>query len=153
MVNWDVCQYREPVKKPTSLLTNFEVLSALEVFCRGGHSHDPLYGQIKVFKNGVGKWKNRTSLVGAYGKALCRRWASLVRSAAPTDLFGDSAPWVLDWVHSISNRGSNSTNTCTAEADDTQGLEPCAEARGYLATHSVKVGGGRVAGRNQSAPT
>eukprot|EP00438_Fugacium_kawagutii_P017186 Skav215700 [mRNA] locus=scaffold3538:124321:127815:+ [translate_table: standard] len=92
LVTLDMCQYGEAFKKPTRILTNEKLFLQLGRVCQGGHTYSVLKGTVRVKIDGVWKYKNRTSLAGAYGKQLCTAWAEIAAQAAPTGAFG-----VLSW--------------------------------------------------------
>ena len=78
-VTWDMCQFKAPHKKPTTLLTNMADIASLGRRCTGGHVHETLQGTVRTcLADGRYAYRNRTSLAGAYTSALCDEWAQLV---------------------------------------------------------------------------
>ena len=51
-IQWHMCAYDTPYKKPTGLLTNIPLLSGLAKKCPGGHSHKQLRGSETVWEGG-----------------------------------------------------------------------------------------------------
>ena len=96
-IHWDSCRYDEVYKKPITLVSNFYALARLQRFCQGGHRHEPLQGRKKLLVDGGWRWVSNSTQSGEYSLSLCRRWASLVQSAAPSDLVGPTPPWVRAW--------------------------------------------------------
>ena len=90
-VVFHMCQYGQPFKKPTAILTNLVSLMALARKCQGGHKHVQLVGreQYKT-DDGTVKWRNKTAAAGEYPLSWTRAWANILEKEAP------DAAWVPD---------------------------------------------------------
>ena len=94
-VDWHMCQYGSPSKKPTTLMTNIPELDCLSRTCRihelHDHVHTTLSGTVQVVDvDGSSRWVNRTLLAGSYPDDLCSEWASAIARWAPRCGFGGS---------------------------------------------------------------
>ena len=78
-VEFPMCQYGQPYKKSTALLTNCKLLDGLAGFCNHKKHDQVLRGRVRCQQDGVTKWLNHTVLAGAYPVSLCRRWAAVVK--------------------------------------------------------------------------
>lgn len=85
---FDACQYGAPFKKSTAILTNLEILAQLAKRCDGRHTHVTLRGSWRVKRGGKWVFENKTTTAGAYSVGLCKKWASLLSTVAPTSGFG-----------------------------------------------------------------
>ena len=80
-VSFDMCSYGEPFKKETKIVTSCQELQRLEKHCQHRRHSVWLKGQIKVKEQGREKFRNRTTLAGAYPTSLCESFAhALVES-------------------------------------------------------------------------
>ena len=75
VVDFPMCRFGTPYKKPTRLLTNCDALKALAGDCTHGKHSEVLKGTCWV--EGTG-YVNRTTIAGSYPDRLCRRWAQLI---------------------------------------------------------------------------
>ena len=82
-VSWDVCMHGGPRAKSMRLVSNQGVFEGLQVFCDGGHQHDPwIPGCFKDCR---------------YPPLLSSRWAAMVRGAVHTAYpFPRGAPRLKD---------------------------------------------------------
>ena len=122
-VVFDMCQFQEPYKKPTKIMTNENRFNSLAKICRGGHKHNQLKGTIRVKIDGQWRYKNRTALAGAYGSAFCEEWAGAAELIAPPSAFG-----VLSWkqryefIEALSE-AANSVDAAAREATSVDSAE------------------------------
>ena len=76
VVDFPMCNFGQPYKKPTRIITNCQMLAQLRGSC-------PHHKHAEVLKSRtwspIHGWSNRTTLAGSYPKALCNRWARAVR--------------------------------------------------------------------------
>lgn len=77
IVDFDMCRYGTPFKKPTRILTNFETLGMLRRSCCHRSHAEVLRGRVLVEVAGKRVWMNRTTLAGAYPDELCDQWARI----------------------------------------------------------------------------
>lgn len=84
-VDFTMCGYGQPFKKPTRILTNCPALKSLACFCNHGRHAEVLKGRTWSEQHG---WVNRTSLAGAYPNELCKKWVQIIRQ----QLEGCNAP-------------------------------------------------------------
>ena len=82
-IDFDMCDYGMPYKKPTRVVASAPELLALARSCRGGHTHVHLQGTVHWDAGGrrAGGW--RSSLAAEYPAELCRRWARAALAAPP----------------------------------------------------------------------
>lgn len=87
-VNFDMCQYGEPWKKNTTIVTSFQPLSQLARSCNH-HSHEVwLKGKVQVKKpDGSARYVNRTALAGAYPRQLVVAYSKIL--SQHLDLYSD----------------------------------------------------------------
>lgn len=84
LVVFHMCQYGQPFKKPTAILTNLSSLLALARKCQGGHKHVQLVGREQYKTNdGRVSWRNKTAAAGEYPPSLTRVWANILEKEAP----------------------------------------------------------------------
>ena len=82
--SFHMCQYGQPFKKPTAILTNLSSLLALARKCQGGHKHVQLVGREQYKTNdGRVSWRNKTAAAGEYPPSLTRVWANILEKEAP----------------------------------------------------------------------
>lgn len=77
-VEFTMCGYGQPYKKPTRLMTNCPELAQLSRRCTHGRHEVVLKGQSYDTVKG---WVNRTTEAGAYPQPLCAKWAQAVKTA------------------------------------------------------------------------
>jgi hypothetical protein len=133
-VHWDMCQYGEPHKKSTSILTNQGGFAMLGKVCTGGHKHVGLQGTVRVKEQGKWVYRNRTYLAGAYPTELCECWAQAAVSCAPPQAFGK-----LGWRQR--NEFIAALTETTGDPDgisQTAALEPGSEVGPTTADRSFK---------------
>jgi len=154
-VHFTMCAFGERCKKPTSILTNAE-LDSLGLWCSGGHAHDDLSGQVKVFlPGGRSEWRSKTEIAGAYPRRLCNAWARAVLKCTPSDGSAMGAPpgedvRFTDELKSAAKRFCNGSDAPSdqfcrrakrVEAHQAHSADPRGAA--YLRSHAVKFGGSR----------
>ena len=83
-VDFPMCAYGAPYKKPTRVLTNSEALCSLNRTCNHRKHSQQLVGRVSVL-DATGKKvsKNRTDLAGAYPHELASVWSSVIDRACP----------------------------------------------------------------------
>eukprot|EP00438_Fugacium_kawagutii_P008464 Skav230206 [mRNA] locus=scaffold2443:266117:270539:+ [translate_table: standard] len=149
---FDMCQYGEPHKKSTGILTNEEHFSKLQRRCQGGHVHQQLVGTVRVKHEGVWTYKNRTALAGAYPYKLCNFWAQLAVEIAPSNAFGRIG-WRRrnDFLSALTEAslGGDKATFSTASSDFSTGgkrqasgagRDPLREAARFIKEHPVVFG-------------
>eukprot|EP00438_Fugacium_kawagutii_P028530 Skav222527 [mRNA] locus=scaffold2875:78605:82075:+ [translate_table: standard] len=77
-VDFVMCQYGQPFKKPTRIMTNCSDLGALSCICPHLKHAVVLKGTVQHDTKG---WVNLTTLAGAYPEMLCNKWAQSVKRA------------------------------------------------------------------------
>ena len=83
-VEFPMCAYGAPYKKPTRLLTNCEALCSLQRTCGHKKHSQQLVGRVSVIDaSGKRVSKNRTDLAGAYPHELTSVWGSVIDRACP----------------------------------------------------------------------
>ena len=83
-VEFRMCAYGAPYKKPTRLLTNCEALCSLQRTCGHKKHSQQLVGRVSVIDaSGKRVSKNRTDLAGAYPHELTSVWGSVIDRACP----------------------------------------------------------------------
>ena len=85
---FDMCQYREPQKKSTGILTNNVDFTALHQLCHGSHSHQHLVGTVRVKIDGRWQYRNRTYLAASFPYKVCLAWAQIAAQIAPEGAIG-----------------------------------------------------------------
>lgn len=74
-IDFDMCRYNTPYKKPTRLLTNFSMLQTLNRLCCHRYHEEVLKGKTLKHDDSGSRWVNKTELAGAYPASLCGEWA------------------------------------------------------------------------------
>eukprot|EP00438_Fugacium_kawagutii_P016242 Skav225368 [mRNA] locus=scaffold476:95907:101244:- [translate_table: standard] len=152
LVHFDMCQYGEPHRKSTSILTNEDSFTKLHRKCCGGHAHQQLVGTVRVKLDGKWTYKNRTALAGAYPYKLCDFWAQLAAKIAPAVSFGKLG-WrrrndFLSALSEASFSGDASAAKVTSSnsgsggrgQDSGSGRDPLREASRFIKEHPVVFG-------------
>eukprot|EP00435_Cladocopium_sp_Y103_P009898 s3109_g2.t1 len=104
-VNFDMCQYGEPWKKNTTIVTSHEPLCELERKCNHGKHAVWLKGQVQVKKpDGTARYVNRTALAGAYPAKLVEAYAGILRRTLDLKL-GEPNEVQATWSAALRSRG------------------------------------------------
>ena len=151
LITWDMCQYGQPYRKSTTLLTNETSLCGLGRRCQGGHKHEHLQGSVRFKLDGRFVRCNRTSLAGAYPSSLCSEWARIMTEIGPVQGLG-----VVRWrardgfigaLQEAANSYERSTSKSTAvttskprKTTDTHVFPTEREAGEYISQHPVIFG-------------
>ena len=76
VIDFPMCVYGQPFKKPTRLLSNCSSLVSLAATCPHHKHAEVLKGRTWSPTYG---WTNKTTLAGAYPPSLCNKWARVIR--------------------------------------------------------------------------
>ena len=144
-VSFHMCHHNEPWRKPTTIWPNMPELYALGGFCNQQHSHVVLQGSCRVRVDGAWQWVRRTSLAGAYGPVLCRRWARALLRAAPAEARGASSPLGCRMDDGLASALSSRRALSTADARAGE-CHAAAEGERYLSREPFRLVGRYLGG-------
>ena len=141
-LEFDSCAFGTPWKKPTYVATSLPRLLELSRSCRCCAPHVRLQGLVRCGR--PLRWTWLTRRAGCYSPQLSRRWAALLREAAPASALDASCSVSAHWEADLSQ-------AVGGDAPDVA-FQPKCPARFKLpwsADAEFALGGGSSGGRRQ----
>ena len=123
-VEFPMCAYGCPYKKPMRVLTNATVLRELESVCTHRSHRVRLCGRTKSCSSHLPLWTNRTELARDFSRELCSAWASAISKQAPDCAHGKPSAWIVEWLDELYEAQSYKwASSCRSTLDRPPGLE------------------------------
>ena len=155
-INLDMCQFGEPYKKPTKIITSAHWLLPLGKRCNHTSHEGWLKGRVKVLdSSGRAVYVNRTALAGAYPFKLVEQYARLIKHFGSLGTRDDQVVQVA-WgaaLRSAQNRKAQGHRVSKSKGvtwgpDQQQYPTPALRSRGTWAGNPKKRG--RACGKGSS---
>ena len=138
-IDFDMCRFGRPHKKPTSILTNMAALKGLSLRCLHDYVHIHLRGKVRL----EGHWVSQTKLAGEYPRGLVSLWCRLALRQLPSSSLGSTSVWLPSWLAALPTCRSDGGAAASPEGPGTLGADHICgdsganEHHDYLQKHNV----------------